>query len=138
VHILRPSAFEFAGRLQEAVLKAVPQNAKSIQRDLPFVDFSGIGTYAMKHPRAARYLASIRTEKSTRDIDRQALKRCCVDAGVELKTVKNKLVVQAGHEIDFLEVLDRRRYTLELVRGSPERFKAGSRTKLDTKASARK
>lgn len=135
VHILRPSAFEFAGRLQEAVLAAVPQNVKSIQRDLPFVDFTGIETYAEKHPRAARYLASIRTDKATKSIDRQALKKCCIEAGVEIKTLKGKVVVLDGHEIDFLEVLDRRRYTLELVKGSPERFKAGSRRKLDTKSS---
>jgi hypothetical protein len=31
----------------------------------------------------------------------------------------------------FLEVLDRRRYELELVKGQPERFKAESRTKLN-------
>lgn len=133
VHILRPSAFEFSGRLQEAVLAAVPQNVKSVQRDLPFIDFSGIESYAKKHPRAARYLASIRTQKQTKSIDRQALKRCCADAGVEIKAVKGKLVVQGGQEIDFLEVLDRRRYTVELVKGLPERFKAGSRRKLDVK-----
>lgn len=131
VHILRPSAFEFAGRLQDALLAAVPQNINAVQRDIPFVDFSSIETYAAKHPRAARYLASIRSLKETKSIDRQALKRCCADAGIEIKTIKGKLVVQDGQEIDFLEVLDRRRYTLELVKGLPERFKAASRQKLD-------
>lgn len=133
VHILRPSAFEFAGRLQEAVLAAVPQNVRSIQRDLPFVDFSSVESYAKKHPRAARYLASIRADKGTKSIDKQALKRCCADAGVDIKAIRGKLVVQGGHEIDFLEVLDRRRYTLELIKGTPERFKAASRRKLDAK-----
>jgi len=31
----------------------------------------------------------------------------------------------------FLEVLDRRRYRVELVKGSGERFKAGSRRKIE-------
>jgi hypothetical protein len=133
VHILRPSGFEFAGRLQEAVLAAVPQNIKSIQGDLPFVDFSGIESYAKQHTRAARYLASIRAQKETKNIDRQALKRRCAETSVEIKVVNGKVAVQDGHEIGFLEVLDRRRYTLELVKGSPERFKAASRRRLDTK-----
>jgi hypothetical protein len=33
--------------------------------------------------------------------------------------------------MDFLEVLDRRRYQLELVKGTPERFRASSRKKID-------
>jgi hypothetical protein len=32
----------------------------------------------------------------------------------------------------FLEVLDRRRYELELVKGLPERFRATSRRKIDS------
>ena len=44
---------------------------------------------------------------------------------------KGKISVAAGHELGFLEVLDRRRYELELVKGQPERFRAASRTKLN-------
>jgi hypothetical protein len=54
VHILRPSGFEFVGKLQEAVLAAAPANAKAIQHDLQFVEFTAIEQYASKHPRAAR------------------------------------------------------------------------------------
>lgn len=46
VHILRPSGFEFAGRLQQALLDAVPGNIEEIQRDLPFVDFADVKAYA--------------------------------------------------------------------------------------------
>ncbi len=34
VHILRPSGFEAAGKLQEVILAAVPQNVSTIQNDL--------------------------------------------------------------------------------------------------------
>lgn len=34
----------------------------------------------------------------------------------------------------FLEVLDRRRYEIELVANSPEQYRAASRSKLDTEA----
>lgn len=132
MHILRPTGFEFAGKLQDAVLAAVPGTVKAIQQDLKFVDFSPIQDYATKHPRAARYLASIRTQKETKNIDKSALKKLCKSTGVEIKEVNGKIVVEDGHVMGFLEVLDRRRYELELVKGSPERFKADSRRKIDT------
>lgn len=131
IHILRPSGFEFAGKLQEAVLQAVPTNIAAIQKDLSFVDFAGIQDYAGKHPRAARYLASIRGQKETKNIDKSALKKLCKATGVPVRVTNGKVTIAARHEMGFREVLDRRRYELELVKGSPERFKAASRQKID-------
>jgi len=73
VHILRPSAFEFAGNLQGAVLAAVPEHIRLIQSELEFVDLSSVQNYAIKHPRAARYLASIRCQNQAQNVDRLAL-----------------------------------------------------------------
>ena len=131
VHILRPSGFEFAGKLQASILAAVPQNVEAIQKDLGFVEFAAVGAFASEHPRAARYLASIRAQKETKDIDKRALKKLCKDTGVELTESKGKLIVDDDHIMGFLEVLDRRRYELKLVKGSPERFRAASRRKID-------
>lgn len=131
VHIWRPSGFEFAGNLQQAILEAVPENVSEIQRDLPFVDFGLLKDYAAEHPRAARYLASIRGQAQTRNVDKSYLKRACKQTGVDIVEARGKIIVSDGHEMGFLEVLDRRRYQLELVRGQPECFRAGSRTKLN-------
>lgn len=49
---------------------------------------------------------------------------------MDVKESQGKVVIASGPEIGFLEVFDRRRYELELVKGRPERFKAGSRTKI--------
>lgn len=131
VHILRPSGFEFAGKLQEAILEAVPRNISIIAKDLPFIAFDRIEDYCRKHPRAARYLASIKAQQETKNINRALLKKMCAKTGVKIRDLKGKLTVVEGHEIGFLELLDRRRYVLELIRGSPERFKAASRRKLN-------
>ncbi len=127
VHILRPSGFEFIGKLQQAILDAVPQNIQVLQTDLAFVEFDSIENYAITHPRAARYLASIRGWEGTKHIDKTALEEHCKRTGVEVKGSGGKVTVSTGHEMGFLEVLDRRRYELELVRGQPERFRASSR-----------
>jgi hypothetical protein len=130
VHILRPSGFEFAGQLQQCILDAVPTNIQTIQRDLPFVNLEGLELYASNHPRAARYLASIKGQEDIKSIDRSALRSLCKRTGVEVKLLGGKLIVQPGHEMGFLEVLDRRRYELKLMKGRPERFKAMSRRKI--------
>ena len=129
LHILRPSGFEFVGELQEAVLAGAPGNIKAIRTDLPFVNFDLIEAYATKHPRAARYLASIRSSKATKDIDKSYLKKLCKATGVEIRETKDKIAVEDGHVMGFLEV--RRRYEVLLVKDSPERFRAGSRQKLE-------
>ena len=131
VHVLRPSGFEFAGNLQQAILDAVPENIKSIAKDLAFVAFDGIETYAGKHPRAARYLTSIRGQEETKNIDKALLKKLCKETGVEVAEAKGKVTVTAGHEMGFLEVLDRRRYEVSLVKEKPERYRAASRKKLN-------
>ncbi|MEZ4503635.1 MAG: DUF4868 domain-containing protein [Dehalococcoidia bacterium] len=130
VHILRPAGFEFAGKLQEEILKAAPGNAAALQLDLPYVDFESIHNYAGKHPRAARYLASIRGQK-TKNISQEALVDLCVATGVGVQIDGDRLIIDGGQELAFLEVLDRRRYQVNLVSDTPERFRASSRNKLD-------
>lgn len=130
VHILRPSGFEFLAELKGAVLAAVPRNIAALETDLPYVDFASIQNYAMKHSRAARSLASLRVQGEVANVDKIALRRICKEMGVDIGDSKGKINVPEGSVIGFLEVLDRRRYAVELVKDAPERFRAGSRQKL--------
>ncbi|MHB1756478.1 MAG: Kiwa anti-phage protein KwaB-like domain-containing protein [Leptospirillum sp.] len=134
IHILRPRGFEFMGQLEEAVLAAVPKNIEALQKDIGFVKFDGIQDYARKHPRAARYLASIRTQKETKNIDMQSLKKLCKKTGVEVHESDGAISIEDSHVMGFLEVLDRRRYEIELVKDSPERYRAPSRQILKNKS----
>ncbi|WP_010113738.1 Kiwa anti-phage protein KwaB-like domain-containing protein [Acinetobacter sp. P8-3-8] len=130
IHIIRPSAFEFAGRLQEAILQAVPANITSIAADINYVDFTSIQAYAEQRPRAARYIASIKSQVETKNINKDSLKSLCENTGVGLTIQDGKFFINGGSELGFLEVLDRRRYRLELIDGKAENFKASSRSKL--------
>jgi hypothetical protein len=129
VHILRPAGFEFIGELRDAIMEAAPKNIKSIQADLAFVDFGPIQEYAMQHPRAARYLASIRLQQ-TKNIDQTNLKKLCKSTGVDVTERAGKLVVKEDSIMGFLYVLDRRLYQIELVKDSPESFLAASRSRI--------
>lgn len=129
VHILRPAGFETIGRLRDEIMKAAPTNVKAIQADITFVDFGPIQAYALKHPRAARYLASIRLQE-TKDIDKASLKKHCTNMGLDVKEKHGTLSVEPDAIMDFLAVLDRRLYQVELVKNTPESFFATGRSKI--------
>jgi Domain of unknown function (DUF4868) len=133
VYIFRPAGFEFIGKLNSAILQAASSNIVLIQKEIKFVDFECIGTYASTHPRAARYLASIRAQERTKNIDKESLKALCVNTGVLFEEVNGKLIVAQGSIMDFLGVLDRRMYQVELVKGSPEPFRAANRSSITLK-----
>ena len=129
LHILRPSAFEAMGKLKEAILDAVPTNVNHIEQSMPFIDFENVRSYASQHPRAARHLASIRLQNLT-GIDRSALQVLCKKTGFALEANNGRLTVPERHMMDFLEVLDRRRYVDELDPRTPESYRAASRQKI--------
>jgi hypothetical protein len=130
IHILRPSGFEFVGRLQSAIRAAVHSNICAIGTDIPFVDFSNIQAYAEEHTRAARYIASISSQKAAENISRTLLRKACKTHGVEVQLRDGMITVAPGSEMNFLDILDRRRYVQELVEGAPERYKASSRQRV--------
>jgi len=131
IHILRPSGFEFAGRLQDAIMAAVQGNVAMLQVDLPFIAFAPIEEYAMTHTRAARYLASIRSQQEVARIDRGHLIDACRATGVEIDAEDENIIVDERYFMGFLEVLDRRRYEVRLIPDEPEQYRAASRKKVN-------
>lgn len=132
LHILRPRSFEIIAQLRQVILEAVPRNIQEIQQKLPFVNLSRVEDYASSHPRAAQYLASICSQGWATNIDKDQLKSLCESTDVGIEEANGSITVTDGHVMSFLEVLDRRRYEIELVRDTPERFRAASRIKIDT------
>jgi hypothetical protein len=131
VHVLRPAGFEALADMNETLLSVLPKHVAALERDMPFVDFAPILGFASKHPRAARYLASIHAQGETASIDSQRLITQCALNEVEICRANGVIKVGERNIMGFLEVLDRRRFSVELVTGSPERYTAPSRRRLD-------
>lgn len=129
VHILRPKSFELLGGLKEQILKAVPDNVSMLAAELPYVDFDSVESYAEERIRAAGYVSSIR-QHNLKGMDMASLEDLCRTTGVNVKRVNGRLTVPDEDVMGFLEVLDRRRYGVELVRNSPEYYRATSRQKV--------
>lgn len=131
IHILRPAAFDLFARTEEVLQQSIQRNIQAIQQDLPFVDLEGVERFARQHRRAARYLAAIRSSQRARNINKEALLNLCRRNRVSLSERDGKIIVDTGHELDFLEILDRRRYEIELSLGEVECFRAQSRRRID-------
>jgi len=132
VHALRPRSLEALGDLKKAILEEVPSAVAEISGRMPFIDFAPIMAYARDRIRAARYLTSIR-QQNLDDIDQVALRELCRDTGVRVGRVNGKISVSDRDVMGFLEVLDRRRYRVELVREVPEYYRATSRQRVSRK-----
>ena len=128
IHIWRPSGFEYLAQLGSEVLAAAKVNFVHVRDQLPFMDLEAVENYASKRVRAARLVAAIRSAERAAGVDQEALARQCGRTGVHLEECDDgRLRVLEGSELGFLEVLDRRRYEVELVEGDREAFRAGSR-----------
>ncbi len=130
VHIIHPISFRLLGQIDEAIAEAVPHNIQTIKNKIGYVDWSTIEEYASTHSRAANLLASIRTDGHANNLNKEALLDLCARTGVKLGNSGSDIRVPEDQVIGFLEVLDRRRYELNLVTNGSEQFRASSRQRL--------
>ena len=130
VHILNPAGFRALAQVDSTLQTSVRKNVSAISAGVPFADWSGVEAYAQGSPRAAALLASIRTNRFYEGIDQALLVRLCRSTGVEIEEISGKLTVSERSVLGFLEVLDRRRYEIQVVKDSAEQYKAASRKKI--------
>lgn len=127
IHVWKPSAFVSLGNLNQQIRDAVPTNISKIQQKMPYVHMESLNQYASKYLRAAKLLKSVCNQQLD-DIVREELVKECGQSDVEVSQANGNLVVADGHEIGFLEILNRQRYSVSLVPGSRERYRATSRS----------
>ena len=128
VYILRPSGFEYTTNVGAQILQASAANAQSIAVSVKYLDVTSISAYAGTHKKSARLLAAIKGRNDLHQIDRSLLVRACQSYGVLVfNPDQGQLTPDAGHEYDFLCILDRRAYTANLIPDQPEKYEAASR-----------
>jgi hypothetical protein len=129
VYINRVSAFEFLAEVDAQVKAAAVENVKELERLLPFIEFEGLSEYVQGHKRGARVAAALRGRDDLAETSLTNLKRECHRAGVGVRMDGGRLFPEQGHELEFLQMLDRRRYAVSLVKGKHEHYEAASRKK---------
>jgi hypothetical protein len=130
IYVLRHSGFEFTTNVHGQMLQAAGSNATAVAAAVNYLNMGGISTYATHHPRAARLLAAVRARTDLHLLDRGLLEGACQQFGIPLVQDGNGAISPAaGHEYDFLLMIDRRAYTATLIAQQAERYEAASRTR---------
>lgn len=75
----------------------------------------------------SRVVAALRAREDLTDTSQNNLKRECKRSGVQVRSVDGRIMPEPGHELAFLQMLDRRRYAICLVTGRWEQYEAASR-----------
>lgn len=129
IFILRPGNFENIAAVDDSIKEKIEEKTQQLSSKLSFIDFSNITDYVKEHKRAARLISSISARK---DIDRlvpDKIESIAASTGVNFVKEAGKIKPSEGYELAFLEILDRRRFTIELT-DNEEAYMASSRREI--------
>lgn len=129
VHIIHPKSFSALARIDVATAETVSKNVKAIREQCPYVRWSNIEKHAISKPSIARLLASIRSSRHAENVDRDLLVGACIRAEVPIQDGE-QIAVPDNDIKEFLEVLNRRLYEVDLVPSHPEFYVASNRRQL--------
>ena len=74
-----------------------------------------------------RLVAAIKSRADLTSISKKHLSSECKKSGIKVTQKDGKLLPAEGSEMAFLNMLDRRRYTVTLISKTPETYEAPSR-----------
>lgn len=129
VHIIHPKSFSVLAQIDLATAETVSKNVNAIREQCPYVRWSNIEEHAISKPSIARLLASIRSSGHAENVDRDLLVGACIRAEVPVQEGE-QIVIPDSNVKEFLEVLNRRLYEVDLVRFQPEFYVASNRRPL--------
>jgi hypothetical protein len=130
VYILRPTSLEYIADVDSFVKEKAKEKALDLGKKIKFINFESISEFASSHKSAARLVASISVRKNLEKINKDKLLAYAKKTGVDFENKNGMLNPKQGYEVAFLEVLDRRRYEVDLENDEPEAFVASSRRAL--------
>lgn len=130
IYIFRITGFENFAHLEEVILEKAKENTDRLGEKLSFINIDRLKAYTSKHPRAARLIASIIARDDLEETDEKYLKAQCKDKDVKFEEIEGRMAPSREYENKFLHLLDRRRYTIRLIKHKKEIYEAGSRDQV--------
>ncbi len=129
VYILRPSSFEFVADLENIVMEKAKEKTLGLGERISCVEFTDLAEFVSGKKRAARIISGLQVRNDLEKITKERLIEAAHNTGVEIEEVgEDKIKPKTGSEMNFLELLDHRRYTTTLTDEDPLAFRAGNRT----------
>ena len=127
VDILHPKGFIFIANIEEEILRTAAVATRELSSKIAFINFNYLADFVSKSKTAAKLVASIKKRADLERTSIDKLKNKCQSLKVIIREEDDKLVPEDNHIIDFLKILDRREYDVDLTEDEPEIYVASSR-----------
>jgi len=127
VYILNPLAFPHIASLKRSIMKNAAELCKSMHEKVDFINFSVMENYVKDHIRAANYLTAINTRNDLSRITKGNLIETLDKLEINYSIPNGRVEVNDNQYLEFLSVLDRRRYGYDLIPGEREYYLAVKR-----------
>ncbi|MCF3628490.1 DUF4868 domain-containing protein [Thalassospiraceae bacterium LMO-SO8] len=130
VFMLKVRSVEYLANIVERVAGAAAQKVQQIHNAVVFLDFTRIQADIANHPKMARLAASIAARNDLALIRRDRVEELAAHHGLVLKEVEGRLQCRRQDEAKLLEILDARRYQLDLTATGPVPYRATGRQRV--------
>lgn len=127
VFILEPRAMEQIAKIVERVAASASVKVQEIHDAVAFLDLSRIKDKIAKHPKLARIAHSVASHPNLRQIQRAVIEELAAAQGIRFKEVDGRLLCNVADEAKLMEVLDARRYHLDLTATGAIPYRATAR-----------
>lgn len=130
IFILKPRPLEYIANIVDRVAGAAADKVQFIHDNVPFLDLSRIKTKISQHPRLARLAASIASRDDLANFQREKIELLAARHGVTFKEIDGRLRCNVADEGKLLEMLDARRYHLDLTTDEAVPYRASARQRV--------
>lgn len=131
VYILNVRAVEQIAKIVEHVAATAAVKVQAIHDAIPFLDLSRIRDKISRHPRMARNAASIAAHPNLANFQRPFIETMAAKHGIKFQELEDgRLQCRVTDEAKLLELLDARRYHLDLAGDGGDPFRASGRQKV--------
>ena len=131
VYILNDSKMQQLADITSLVAATAKDKIQAIEETITFLDLSRIKEKIEKHPRVARYAASIAQNPLIANFQRAKIEALAQQHGIVFKELETgKLQCRVQDEAKLMELLDARRYHLDLADNGGDPYRATGRQKV--------
>lgn len=130
VFMLKVRSVEYLANIVEHVAGAAALKVRQIHNTVAFLDLSRIEADIAEHPRMARMAAAIAARSDLALIQRNRIEELAEHHGLVLNEVGGRLRCRRQDEAKLLEILDARRYHLDLTATGAVPYRATGRQKV--------
>jgi hypothetical protein len=130
INILHPSGFIFISDMEEQILQAAAETTRQLDQRVQCVNFASMTDYISKSKRAAKLIASINSRNDLEHTSLEKLRNLCNSLRIEIQEENGQIMPCENHILDFLYVLDRRQYDIDITDLQPEIYVAASRKQV--------